>query len=224
MRSFVNDIAPDPLAYAGQKREPILVSVGQSICWVVSRSWSELPELTEDTLCGPDLPGIGSRVALDDFVDHHPQPGQPGDARRAAAADQPADRRRPAPASGWPTISSDRDIQVFMLSNQLPLLEAGREGQQVTGQVGAYCGPSADQARAVLRQDRDHRLLRPERPDELPGARPVRRQVHRVAPVPERHQRHDQRGVGELPPGAGRCRQPALGATRATAPTSGSAP
>jgi hypothetical protein len=60
-RSFVNDIAPDPLAYAGQKREPILVSVGQSICWVISRSWSELPELTENTACGPDFPGIGSR-------------------------------------------------------------------------------------------------------------------------------------------------------------------
>jgi hypothetical protein len=35
------------------------------------------------------------------------------------------------------------DIQVFMLSNQLPLLEAGREGQQVVNQVGAYCGPGA---------------------------------------------------------------------------------
>jgi hypothetical protein len=67
-RSFVNDIAPDPLADAGQKREPILVSVGQSICWVISRSWSELPELTENTACGPDFPGIGSRLKLDDFV------------------------------------------------------------------------------------------------------------------------------------------------------------
>jgi hypothetical protein len=36
-----------------------------------------------------------------------------------------------------------REVQVFMLSNQLPLLEAGREGQQVTGQIGAYCGPGA---------------------------------------------------------------------------------
>ena len=26
---------------------------------------------------------------------------------------------------------ASRDVQVFMLSNQLPLLEAGREGQQV---------------------------------------------------------------------------------------------
>ena len=53
MRSFVNDVAPDPLAYAGQKREPILVAVTQSICWMVSRSWSDLPELTEGTYCGP---------------------------------------------------------------------------------------------------------------------------------------------------------------------------
>jgi hypothetical protein len=33
-----------------------------------------------------------------------------------------------------------------MLSNQLPLLEAGREGQQVTGQAAAYCGPGAPKA------------------------------------------------------------------------------
>ena len=38
---------------------------------------------------------------------------------------------------------ASRDIQVFMLSNQLPLLEAGREGQQVVGQTAAYCGPNA---------------------------------------------------------------------------------
>jgi hypothetical protein len=36
----------------------------------------------------------------------------------------------------------NRDIQVFMLSNQLPLLEAGREGQQITGQIADYCGPA----------------------------------------------------------------------------------
>ena len=29
-----------------------------------------------------------------------------------------------------------------MLSNQLPLLEAGREGQQVVNQIGAFCGPN----------------------------------------------------------------------------------
>ena len=64
---------------------------------MVSRSWSELPELTEGQWCGPDLPGIGSRVDARRLRADHPQPGQPRDARRDAAADQPADDRRSAP-------------------------------------------------------------------------------------------------------------------------------
>jgi hypothetical protein len=142
MRSFVNDIAPDPLVYAGQKREPILVAVGQSICWTVSRSWSELPELTENTWCGPDLPGIGSRVERDDFVliTHSLGSRATLDAmQRLANLPIRADARLKRIADAF----ADREVQVFMLSNQLPLLEAGREGQQVTGQIGAYCGPGA---------------------------------------------------------------------------------
>ena len=142
MRSFVNDVAPDPLAYAGQKREPILVAVTQSICWMVSRSWSELPELTEGTYCGADLPGVGSRVQLDDFVliTHSLGSRATLDAmQRLTNLPVSADPRLKRIADNFAT----RDIQVFMLSNQLPLLEAGREGQQVTGQIGAYCGPDA---------------------------------------------------------------------------------
>ena len=142
MRSFVNDIAPDPLAYAGEKREPILVSVGQSICWVVSRSWSELPELTQGTWCGPELPGVGSRVETDDFVliTHSLGSRATLDAmQRLANLPLTADPRLKRISDQF----ANRDVQVFMLSNQLPLLEAGREGQQVVGQIGAYCGPGA---------------------------------------------------------------------------------
>ena len=142
LRSFVNDIAPDPMAYAGEKREPILVSVGQSICWVVSRSWSELPELTENTWCGPELPGVGSRVETDDFVliTHSLGSRATLDAmQRLTNLPLTADPRLKRIADEF----KSRDVQVFMLSNQLPLLEAGREGQQVVGQIGAYCGPGA---------------------------------------------------------------------------------
>jgi hypothetical protein len=142
MRSFVNDIAPDPLAYAGQKREPILVSVGQAICWVVSRGWSELPELTENTWCGPDLPGIGSRLELDDFaiITHSLGSRATLDAlQRLTNLPLAADPRLKRMAEDFRA----REVQLFMLSNQLPLLEAGREGQQIVGQTGAYCGPNA---------------------------------------------------------------------------------
>ncbi|MFZ1430744.1 MAG: hypothetical protein WAS21_28755 [Geminicoccaceae bacterium] len=142
MRSFINDVAPDPLAYAGEKREPILVSVTQSICWMVSRSWSDLPELTEGAYCGSSLPGVGSRVQLDDFVLITHSLGS----RATLDAMQ---RLTNLPMSADPHLKqiadtfATRDIQVFMLSNQLPLLEAGREGQQVVNQIGAYCGPGA---------------------------------------------------------------------------------
>ncbi len=141
MRTFVNDIAPDPLAYAGRKRAPILTSVIQSICWMVSRSWSEMPELTEGQWCGPELAGVGSRVTLDDFVliTHSLGSRATLDAMQAMTnlpiTEDPRIRK----------IADDfraREVQVFMLSNQLPLLEAGREGQQVVGQVDQYCGPN----------------------------------------------------------------------------------
>lgn len=142
MRGFVNDIAPDPLAYAGQKREPILVAVTQAICWIVSASWSDLPELTQGISCGATMPGVGSRVELDDFVVISHSLGS----RATLDAMQ---RLTNLPIGADPRLEriadtfADREIQVFMLSNQLPLLEAGREGQQVTGQIGAYCGPGA---------------------------------------------------------------------------------
>jgi hypothetical protein len=141
-RSFVNDIAPDPLAYAGQKREPILVSVTQAICWVVSRGWGELPELTEGVTCGAELPGVGGRVALDDFVVVSHSLG-------SRAVIDAMQRLTNLPVRADPRLQRiaddfrNREIEVFMLSNQLPLLEAGREGQQVTGRVGEFCGPGA---------------------------------------------------------------------------------
>ena len=141
MRTFVNDVVPDPLAYDGQKHEPILVAVTQSICWAVSRSWSELPELTDGQHCGAELSDVGSRVTLDDFVVISHSLG-------SRAVIDAMQRLTNLPVTADPRLKriaddfKNRDIPVFMLSNQLPLLEAGREGQQVTGQIGAYCGPA----------------------------------------------------------------------------------
>jgi hypothetical protein len=117
-----------------------VVAVTQSICWVVSRSWSELPELTEGQNCNADMPGIGSRAALDDFVIISHSLG-------SRAVLDALQRLTNLPVGTDPRLQGiadsfrQRDLQIFMLSNQLPLLEAGREGQQVVNQIGAYCGP-----------------------------------------------------------------------------------
>ena len=143
MRSFVNDVAPDPLAYAGQKREPILVAVTQSICWMVSRSWSELPELTEGSLlrrrpAGLRQPGAARRLRPD-----HPQPGQPGDAGRDAAADQPAGLRRPAPQADRRRLRAPRHPGVHAV-------------QPAAAARGRARGPAGDRPdRRLLRAGRD---------------------------------------------------------------------
>jgi hypothetical protein len=37
----------------------------------------------------------------------------------------------------------ERELQLFMLSNQLPLLEAGQDPQEFTGAEAEFCGPDA---------------------------------------------------------------------------------
>ena len=172
-----------------------------------------MPELTEGTFCGADLPGVGSRVQLDDFVLITHSLGS----RATLDAMQ---RLTNLPVSADPHLKeiadtfATRDIQVFMLSNQLPLLEAGREGQQVVNQVGAYCGPGAtkpgkffDKTEIIAFSDPNDLMSYPV-PDKFA------RQLYRITPVPERHQRHHQRGRGELAARPGRCRQPAQRASR----------
>jgi hypothetical protein len=140
-KMFINDIVPDPLAYAGDKKEQIRAAVAQSLCWAVSAQWSDLADETRGVVCGPDLSTFGSRVAIVDFafVSHSLGSRVLIDALQDMA--------------NYPEFGTDprfthisrtfqqRDFEAFMLSNQLPLLEIGQPPQQVTGSFGAYCEP-----------------------------------------------------------------------------------
>lgn len=146
MRSFVNDVAPDPIAFAGVNRMKILRAVGQTLCWAASRSWDELPAETAGVVCGPDLAGFGSRIGIDDlvFVTHSLGSRAALDALQElvtipALFDRPAGRRIRA-------AFRESVVPVFMLSNQLPLLEAGVEPQEIRGQAARFCGPDAPEA------------------------------------------------------------------------------
>jgi len=127
LRAFVNDVAPDPIAFAGVNRDKILRAVGQTLCWAASRSWDELPTETAGVLCGPKLPGFGSRATLDALQELVSLP---------LLYEQPAGRR---------VLATFRDtvVPVFMLSNQLPLLEAGVEPQEIRGQTARFCRPES---------------------------------------------------------------------------------
>jgi hypothetical protein len=141
MRAFVNDVAPDPIAFAGNRGARILQAVGQSMCWAMSTTWSQLPESTTGQACTLDS-DFGSRAAIDDFafITHSLGSRATMDSLQniARRADD-QDVRNNQDARRLTDALKERDLQIFMLSNQLPLLEAGQDPQEITGAEAAFC-------------------------------------------------------------------------------------
>jgi hypothetical protein len=151
-KQFVNDVAPDPLVYTGTGRERIQATVGQALCWALSADWRGLPD--EQQLCTPENPAFASRLDVDEFafITHSLGSRITTDGLQrltrvveAAGADRPEIRR-------VTQSFQERDVKVFMLANQLPLLQSGLEPVSVQDQVSAFCQPEgADFASRVFK-------------------------------------------------------------------------
>ncbi|MHA1566068.1 MAG: hypothetical protein ACTSX7_12215, partial [Alphaproteobacteria bacterium] len=149
LRKFINDVAPDPIAFAGNRGETILHAIGQSLCWAMSRTWSQLPESTTGQAC--ELDGdFGSRAATDDFVFITHSLGSRAimdSLQRAVRKAEDSDVQDNRDAQRLKDALRERELQLFMLSNQLPLLEAGQDPQEITGAEAEFCGPDAPRSR-----------------------------------------------------------------------------
>ena len=145
IRSFVNDVAPDPIAFAGNRGGLILTSIGQSLCWAMSTTWGQLPESTKGKACKLDG-NFGSRAAIDEFafITHSLGSRAMMDSlqRIVRMAYQP-NVRGERDARRLTEALRERELQLFMLSNQLPLLEAGQDPQEITGAAAEFCEPDS---------------------------------------------------------------------------------
>jgi hypothetical protein len=140
-KQFVDDIAPDPLVYTGTGREKIQATVSQALCWAISTDWQGLPDRQQ--LCTPDSPGFASRLDDDDFafITHSLGSRITTDGLQrltqlvtTAGMDSPGIER----------VSESfrkRDVKIFMLANQLPLLQSGLEPASARNALPAYCRP-----------------------------------------------------------------------------------
>jgi hypothetical protein len=147
MKQFFNSHIPDPLIYLGEAQLEILSSVHQSFCWMTSGDWNDYPAVSDQTCDSQNLGrqqileeddlvivthSLGSRIAIDVLQ-------EVGEwSSRQTDPDQLAFRE----------IVQDKELRVYMLANQLPLLELGREPAAVRGQIAAHCqagGALADQ-------------------------------------------------------------------------------
>jgi hypothetical protein len=147
LKKFSNDTGPDPIIYLGDSREHILRAFGQAVCWMGKSHWNELPDdkrescSTEDNFNDEAIKNdnfvyvshsLGSRITID------------GLQRIADVLENPKKYFSQKPEL-IPSVANARksfqqkDIQIFMLSNQLPMLQLGRELPLVSGNEADYC-------------------------------------------------------------------------------------
>jgi hypothetical protein len=157
LKQFSNDAVADPLLYLGENQEPILISIGQSLCWMTTHSWSDFPSDTHKPCTlksiSPELllnlerddyifisHSLGSRITID---------GLQRLSRLLNAATQSPTEKELARKS-FPEFEQfrhgfqNRQIKIFMLSNQLPLLQLGRPAPDVLNQYKDYCLPEGN--------------------------------------------------------------------------------
>jgi hypothetical protein len=152
-KQFVNDVAPDPLVYTGVGRERIQATVGQALCWALSTDWQGLPD--QQQICTVERPDFASRLDVDDFVFITHSLGSritTDGLQRLTHVVEMAGMDRPEVRRVAESLQ-ERDVKVFMLANQLPLLQSGLEPASVQGAVPAYCQPGgADFAGRLFRE------------------------------------------------------------------------
>jgi hypothetical protein len=158
LKKFSNDTGPDPIIYLGKSRDPILAAYAQSFCWMASQNWEDLPDSGKHACLGLNDSSAG-RIANDNYVIISHSLGSriaiDGTQRIASMLADPekffgSNRKYTLSGKAIATLQNKR-IPMFMLSNQLPMLQLGRELPEVAGQEASYCDPKgADYKKRML--------------------------------------------------------------------------
>lgn len=145
MKAFLNDTAPDPMIYLIDKNNLILNAAKQSTCWMLSSQWDDL-KLNQRAVCEVSsykqienlsnenivyiTHSLGSRILLDSVIDV---------ADQISGINFKQESVSNAEAKRITEVLKNKEITVFMLANQLPLLQIGRPKPKVTDQITQYC-------------------------------------------------------------------------------------
>ena len=138
LKKFSNDTGPDPIIYLGEKREDILTAFAQSFCWMVSGDWNSLPDDVHQLCSSKNVTpfyndsyafvshSLGSRITID------------GLQRIASIL---ANGETAPYYTAIANVMKNKEVPIYMMSNQLPMLQLGRTLPEVSNQETAYCRP-----------------------------------------------------------------------------------
>jgi hypothetical protein len=160
LKKFSNETSPDPIIYLGESRVPILAAFAQSFCWMASRNWEDLPDSGKQVCMGLD-DSSADRIAKDNYVIISHSLGSrivmDGTQRIASILATPekhfSSNQKMTMSTKAVQALQNKRIPFFMLSNQLPMLQLGRELPEVAGQEASYCeSTGADYNKRMFRE------------------------------------------------------------------------
>lgn len=144
MKGFLDDVIPDPMIYLMDPNKYILNATKQSTCWMLGKSWDEIKD-GEKQVCNVSshqemqnlkkeniifiTHSLGSKIMIDtltNIVD------------MVSAADKNSSQASQLIIDELKT----KKLTVFMLANQLPLLQITQPKPKVSGKIPQYCTPN----------------------------------------------------------------------------------
>ena len=148
MKQFANDTGPDPIIYLGKSRKDILTAFAQSFCWMTRGDWSGLPDEGRHA-CSSAIETSPEQILFDNYVlvSHSLGSRIVIDGMEFIAywlKENSGDLKQKQEFSNKQLVSNalrEQHIPVYMLSNQLPMLQLGRELPKYIGQKKEFCEP-----------------------------------------------------------------------------------
>lgn len=142
MKVFLDNTLPDPLVYEVDKNNLILDSSEQSLCWMLKTGWDNIPN-GQAAVCkiSPEqkIAGLADQNLM--FITHSLGSKILMDTLTAEADNVAAIENRMSLKHRSAAIRrlQKKEITVFMLANQLPILQIGHPLPKIHNQIGAYC-------------------------------------------------------------------------------------
>ena len=144
LKRFFDETIPDILTYRGLDQAKVNAAVGQAACWSFMEGWDALPGNGGQHFCDPRELDLSASLLRDDqfFVTHSLGSRITVDTM-ANATLLPLQTRGDPAGQALARALQEKTITVFMLSNQLPLLQIGVEPPQVVGHPDLFCRPGS---------------------------------------------------------------------------------
>jgi len=138
LKAFSKNTFSDIIIYLGESRVDILMSFAQSFCWM-TKNWEDLPDNERQTCKGIDSTNENIKVDQYAFVTHSLGSRITIDGLTRIIALLSSYGRDVELSHSF----KDKVFSIFILSNQLPMLQLGRELPEVSNQNSAYCQPES---------------------------------------------------------------------------------